>query len=304
MSSIRSKLALITLLAALLNGCAELPPNYAPVTTNSPEIAKDESQYHLVKKGDTLYGISLLFDLDYRQLAQWNRIAPPYRLEVGQKIRLSDPNADNKAGSVADDSKNDGTRVPKPLVETKQKIATAPATKKAGSQNKAVISLNRKTDSNHKPSPDTKPIRNSIEKSGSDPQKKPTISIDNENMLMLNFQWPIKGKILKSFARADSKGIDIAGEIGQDVSAAEAGKVVYSGQGLIGYGNLLIIKHNDLYLSAYANNSRLLVAEGHQVEKGELIAKVGQAGSNKASLHFEIRKNGKPVNPLSLLPGK
>ncbi|MCF7964848.1 MAG: peptidoglycan DD-metalloendopeptidase family protein [Methylobacter tundripaludum] len=304
MSSIRSKLALITLLPALLNGCAELPPNYAPVTTNSPEIAKDGPKHHLVKKGDTLYGISLLFDLDYRQLAQWNRIAPPYRLEVGQKIRLSDPSPDNKAGSVADDSKNDGTRVPKPLAETKQKIATAPATKKAGSQNKTAISLNRKTDSNHKPPSDTKPIRNSIEKSGSDPQKKSTISIDNENMLMLNFQWPIKGKILKSFSRADSKGIDIAGEMGQDVSAAEAGKVVYSGQGLIGYGNLLIIKHNDLYLSAYANNSRLLVAEGHQVEKGELIAKVGQAGSNKASLHFEIRKNGKPVNPLSLLPGK
>jgi len=92
--------------------------------------------------------------------------------------------------------------------------------------------------------------------------------------------------------------------MGQDVSAAEAGKVVYSGQGLIGYGNLLIIKHNDLYLSAYANNSRLLVAEGYTVEKGEVIAKVGQAGSNKTSLHFEIRKNGKPVNPLNFLPEK
>ncbi len=81
-------------------------------------------------------------------------------------------------------------------------------------------------------------------------------------MLKLSFQWPINGKVLKAFAQADNKGIDIAGEIGQNVSAAEAGKVVYSGQGLIGYGNLLIIKHNDLYLSAYANNSRLLVAEG------------------------------------------
>ncbi|MGZ4970877.1 MAG: peptidoglycan DD-metalloendopeptidase family protein, partial [Methylobacter sp.] len=136
------------------------------------------------------------------------------------------------------------------------------------------------------------------------PQKKPIISTDNGNMLKLNFQWPIRGKVLKSFSQADNKGIDIAGEMGQDVSAAEAGKVVYSGQGLIGYGNLLIIKHNDLYLSAYANNSRLLVAEGYTVEKGEVIAKVGQAGSNKTSLHFEIRKNGKPVNPLSFLPEK
>lgn len=126
MASIPLKLVSVAILSALLNGCAELPPNYAPVTTNSPEIAKDEAQYHLVKKGDTLYGISLLFDLDYRQLARWNQIAPPYRLEVGQKIRLSDPNPGNKAGAVADASKDGGTRAPKAVAETKQKIITAP----------------------------------------------------------------------------------------------------------------------------------------------------------------------------------
>ncbi|HEY8035170.1 MAG TPA: peptidoglycan DD-metalloendopeptidase family protein [Methylobacter sp.] len=191
---------------------------------------------------------------------------------------------------------------PPKTVETKQKVATA--TNRINSQKKTAISLNNKPNLAYRPSYKTQPIKDIAEKHGSSAQKKPIISIDNENMLKLNFQWPIKGKVLKTFSQADNKGIDIAGEIGQDVGAAEAGKVVYSGQGLIGYGNLLIIKHNDLYLSAYANNSRLLVAEGYTVEKGEVIAKVGQAGSNLTSLHFEIRKNGKPVNPLNLLPEK
>jgi lipoprotein NlpD len=299
MASIHSKLIFIAMLSALLNGCAELPPNYAPVTTNHPDVPdvsdvpKDETKYHQVKKDDTLYAISLVYDLDYRQLAQWNRIAPPYTIEIGQKIRLSDPNLGNSP---------DAPNIPSKTVEIKQKVATT--TNRINSQKKNAIPINNKPILAYRPSHKTQPIKDISEKHGSSAQKKSIISIDNENMLKLNFQWPIKGKVLKSFSQADNKGIDIAGEMGQDVGAAEAGKVVYSGQGLIGYGNLLIIKHNDLYLSAYANNSRLLVAEGYTVEKGEVIAKVGQAGSNKTSLHFEIRKNGKPVNPLNFLPEK
>ncbi|TAN65013.1 MAG: LysM peptidoglycan-binding domain-containing protein [Methylobacter sp.] len=307
MTSITSRLIFIAILSALLNGCAErLHP--APITSNniatlhSPVIAKIETTYYQVKKGDTLYSISLLFDLDYRQLAQWNRIAPPYTIEIGQKIRLFNTSIGSKPTNNAMDA---GT-----VAETKQKIVTATATNRPGSQtllNK--IPPNNEPNLAYRPSYKTYPLKNPTEKYGSSPQKKSIISIDNENMLKLNFQWPLKGKVLKTFSQADNKGVDIAGEIGQEVSAAEAGKVVYSGQGLIGYGNLLILKHNDLYLSAYANNSQLLVTEGHTVEKGEVIAKVGQAGLNPAksdqpSLHFEIRKNGKPVNPLNFLPEK
>ncbi|MGZ5027443.1 MAG: peptidoglycan DD-metalloendopeptidase family protein [Methylobacter sp.] len=288
-----SKLIFLAMLPALLNACSSVAPNYAPVITNTPEIPKDETKYHQVKRGDTLYAISLLYDLDYRQLAQWNHIAPPYTIEIGQKIRLSDPNPGSH---------------PMPDEETqtqaKQNIAATRSINRIRPQKKPGISLNNKSNTAYKLSDKAQPINNLAEKNGSGAQKKSIISIDNGNMLKLSFQWPIKGKILKSFAQADNKGIDIAGEMGQDVSAAEAGKVVYSGQGLIGYGNLLIIKHNDLYLSAYANNSRLLVAEGYTVEKGQTIAKVGQAGSNKTSLHFEIRKNGKPVNPINFLPEK
>ena len=134
--------------------------------------------------------------------------------------------------------------------------------------------------------------------------KKSIVSIDNKKMLELNFGWPIKGRVLKRFSPSRNKGIDIAGKSGQPVKATEAGKVAYGGQGLIGFGKLLIIKHNDAYLSAYANNSRLLVNEGEHVEKGQAIAEVGRVGSKRMSLHFEIRKNGKPVNPLKLLPKK
>jgi len=118
----------------------------------------------------------------------------------------------------------------------------------------------------------------------------------------LNFGWPLTGKIQKDFLQTGKKGINIAAKTGQKVQASESGKVVYSGQGLIGYGNLLIIKHSDEYLTAYANNSALLVKEGDVVQKGQDIAKVGLNTSHKGMLHFEIREHGKSVNPLNFLP--
>ena len=120
----------------------------------------------------------------------------------------------------------------------------------------------------------------------------------------INWAWPIKGKLIKTFNKRlnDAKGIDIAGRVGSEVKAAASGKVVYSGNGLISYGNLIIIKHNDLYLSAYAHNRKLLVKEGQQVRVGQRIAELGSTGAENPRLHFEIRKNGKPVNPVRYLP--
>ncbi len=135
-------------------------------------------------------------------------------------------------------------------------------------------------------------------------QKTSTISNNNKKMLKLLWQWPVKGKIIQSFSKSGNQGIDINAKLGQKVKAAAAGKVVYSGDGLKGYGNLLIVKHNAQYLSAYANNRRLLVKEGHKVKKGQVIAEVGRGRGKRASLHFEIRSYGKPVNPLLYLPKK
>ena len=121
---------------------------------------------------------------------------------------------------------------------------------------------------------------------------------------VVNWRWPIKGKLIKTFNKRlnDAKGIDIAGKEGKSIKAAASGKVVYSGNGLISYGNLIIIKHNDLYLSAYAHNRKLLVKEGQKVKVGQIIAELGKTGADNPRLHFEIRKNGKPVNPIRYLP--
>ncbi|MEQ1560986.1 MAG: peptidoglycan DD-metalloendopeptidase family protein [Methyloglobulus sp.] len=129
-----------------------------------------------------------------------------------------------------------------------------------------------------------------------------SISIDNKKMLKLNFDWPIWGKISKNFIQTGKKGIDIAGKNGEAVRAAEAGKVVYCGHGLAGFGDLVIIKHNQTYLTAYANNSRLHIKEGQQVKKSQTIGQLGAKALKKVLLHFEIREHGKPVNPLKLLP--
>lgn len=133
-------------------------------------------------------------------------------------------------------------------------------------------------------------------------KKTSNISTINKKMLKSYWKWPVKGKILRNFYRTGYKGIDITGSIGQKIKTARAGVVVYSGSGLTGYGKLLIIKHDYLYLSAYAHNRRLLVKEGQKVIKGQYIAEMGVGVNAKPSLHFEIRKNGKPVNPLNYLP--
>jgi len=133
--------------------------------------------------------------------------------------------------------------------------------------------------------------------------KKPDISIDNKKMLKLNFQWPIKGIVLKKVSKSPAAGVDIASrQDKQKVNAAESGKVVYQGRGLQGYENLVVIKHSEDYVSVYANNSRLLVKDGQQVTKGQAIGEVFAAGGRQKPLHFEIRKNGQAVEALSLLP--
>ena len=120
----------------------------------------------------------------------------------------------------------------------------------------------------------------------------------------LTWRWPTKGRVVSTYSKsaAGRKGINIAGKSGQNVVASAAGKVVYSGNGLPRYGNLLIIKHNDVYLSAYAHNKKLLVKEGQQVKAGQKVAIMGKTGAQRDQLHFEIRRNGKPVDPLRFLP--
>jgi lipoprotein NlpD len=131
-----------------------------------------------------------------------------------------------------------------------------------------------------------------------------TIAPGDANARVEQWAWPASGKVVRTFSGTVHKGIDIDGKAGDPVKATAAGKVVYAGSGIVGYGKLLIVKHNETYLSAYGHNRRLLVKEGADVRAGELIAEKGSSATNSVKLHFEIRREGKPVDPLQLLPGR
>ncbi len=218
--------------------------------------------YHTVLVGETLYSISFRHGYDYKQIASWNNIRAPYTIYPGQRLRLTAPPINTK------------------MYTNKRK---SHATKSAKSTSK------QKT---------TTPKKSSQTQSASSPSKTVSKPIKHE------WGWPAKGKIISSYSlkAGGNKGIDIAGKEGQDVFAASSGKVVYSGSGLMGYGNMIIVKHSDEYLSAYAHNRKLLVKEGGNVTRGQKIAELGSSGAKSPRLHFEIRRNGKPVNPLSYLP--
>lgn len=206
---------------------------------------------HRVQTGETLYSISFDYGWDYRQLAEWNQLKPPYTIYEGQTLRV--------APSV-------GAAV----VESREPIA-------------AIAS-----------SPPSLTVR---------PQSSPPVqpkSLPNPN-LPIQWRWPTEGRLVQNFS-GDSKGIDIAGKTGQVVRAAAGGRVVYSGGGMLHYGNLIIIKHNDALLSAYAHNRRLHVREGAEVTAGQQIADMGQKTDGDTVLHFQIRQDGRPVDPLRYLP--
>lgn len=199
---------------------------------------------HVVRKGDTLYSIAWAAGLDYRALARWNNISPPYVIRPGQQLRLR----------------------PGPGYEPPVETSKRPASRKTTTEPDKRVSQ-----------PDT-PARN-------------------------GWIWPTKGRVIRGFSPNHSNpGIDIAGQSGQTIKSAADGRVVYSGDGLRGYGQLIIVKHNETYLSAYAHNRKLLVNEGEKVRRGQPIAEMGSTGTDRVKLHFEIRKQGRAVDPMEYLP--
>ena len=264
----------------VLTACAQ-PPNYAPVITVNQAI---EPYDGYVREKSPV-------NPDYIQ------DRPQQSTEIVHKEQEDNPVRQNPIINRSVHPAVDKNPVSKPQASpTTGQQPTDP------SKNKPIISSANNITSQKKPQKTVKPTENIQITQKNNKEKKSIISIDNKKVLKLKFRWPIRGKISRNFTQTDSKGIDITGKTEQLVRAAEAGKVVYCGQGFAGFGNLAIIKHNETYLSAYANNSKLYIKEGQQVEKGQTIGQVGLTGLKKASLHFEIRKNGKPINPLTLLP--
>ncbi len=244
---------------------------YSATRMKSPLSA--DGTYH-VRPGDTLYAIAFSYGLDHREVAAWNGIPSPYVIYPGQNIRLSPP-AGEDARHTGKSSAVQITGIKAPgEVTTRAHTASTPPPATAT-----------------KPTVQTSPARKTSNQSSTDPK---------------SWRWPTSGRVLRGYVAGDParNGLDIAGKEGQPVKASSAGKVVYSGNGLIGYGELIIIKHSERMLSAYAHNRVRLVQEGEQVSAGQKIAEMGRNDQNEQLLHFEIRIRGKPVNPLRYLPAK
>ena len=268
-------LALFTI-ALLLGGCGG-GAHLAPVSRVDP-VATGKPDEHTVRKGDTLYAIAWEYDLDYRDLAAWNGVEHPFVIYPGQvfTLRGSPRKADGGAASAAVSI----VALPEPSKISHRAVESAPGAVAADSVPDAGSGTDRSRAG--VPAPDVF--------DGAAPVGK--------------WHWPTKGKVIGSFGKAGEKGIQISGGYEQPVLAAADGRVVYSGTGLVGYGRLVVLKHNKNFFSAYAHNSRILVEEGDVVKGGQRIALMGSSGSDKVKLHFEIRRDGKPVDPLRYLPGR
>ena len=240
----------------------------------------DRPSHYVVRRGDTLYAIAWRYGLDFKSLARWNGIGEPYVIHPEQRLRLTEPRE-------------------MPVVETRalpeQPIATPAPTAAAARPEQTT------------PEPTVKPEPATVVSRKPPPAPTQRPAVDRPAATgggEIAWRWPADGPILSTFAAGNSgrKGLDIAGEPGQAVRAAAAGEVVYSGSGLVGYGELIIIKHDQRFLSAYGHNRKRLVEEGDRVEAGQQIAEMGQTGANRPMLHFEIRDDGDPVNPQAHLP--
>jgi len=292
-------LLVLLISVAMLAACAGPPP--APVEDRSSGSAYQATPdgHYRVKKGDSLYAISFRFGTDWRELARWNNIQSPYVIHPGQLLRVGET-----TGTAANQSRD--------ITGSGVQTAAAPP---PGSQTRALdtprASTTRSTDSEPASQPAVTPppaassTQDAVVAPSSKGSQQPAgVTYSSPAGDPDRWLWPTEGRIISNFKANDAtrKGIDIGGTSGQKVVASAGGQVVYSGSGLIGYGELIIIKHSDRMLSAYAHNRKRLVSEGEQVAAGSMIAEMGTNDRNQAILHFEIRVNGIPTDPLNFLP--
>ncbi|WAH61347.1 peptidoglycan DD-metalloendopeptidase family protein [Pseudomonas silvicola] len=272
-------------LATTLAGCSSSPSGGVRVVDRSnggsasapaaPERQPVTTGQYRVKRGDTLFSIAFRYGWDYKALAARNSIPEPYTIHPGQTIRFGDGRAPTVVAST-----------------TKTETSTSPGGSFTVTR-RPIIFTPVPGDKNQKAPAQSAPA--------TVPEPVP---VPAGEKIAGGWTWPANGVLIGKFASNGSlnKGVDIAGELGQPVFAASDGSVVYAGSGLRGYGELIIIKHSDTYVSAYGHNRRLLVREGQQVKAGQTIAEMGSTGTDRVKLHFEIRRQGKPVDPLQFLP--
>lgn len=268
------KLVVIALaMGTLLAGCSSTGSSGARVVDRNnaaPKRPAVTSGQYVVKPGDTLFSIAFRYGWDYKELAARNNIPPPYTIRPGQPIRFSSGAGGSTTVVTSSPSSSSKTTV------IRRPVGTPPPPASNGKSATSASSSSSQT----------------------------VAQVPAAERAVGGWTWPANGVLIGKFASNGSlnKGIDIAGDLGQPVFAAADGAVVYAGSGLRGYGELIIIKHSDTYVSAYGHNRRLLVREGQQVKAGQTIAEMGSTGTDRVKLHFEIRRQGKPVDPLQFLP--
>ena len=311
-----ARLEWLAMVAALaLSGCASNTPapvvkrDGQPVSQAQPAAASKD--VYVVKSGDTLYSIAREHGMDHRELIALNAIENPNYITVGRVLKIRPQN-----GAVAAPVSS--------AVVVAQPIAVEAGIEKRPLANGGSLPASNTESLKREPKAGKEPYSEQAlalaqgqaqapkaaepapaAKSGNAPETKPPeatpppLSGDE-----LPWIWPAPGKVVGTFSDSGNKGVDIAGKTGDPVIAAADGRVVYSGTGLRGYGKLVILKHNNTYLSAYAHNQAILVKEGQSVSKGQKIAEMGSSDADQVKLHFEVRRQGKPVDPMKYLPAR
>ena len=293
---------------------------------------------HIVQKGETLYAISFKYTVDFRDIARWNGIAEPYTIYPNQRLLVRDPSAPALTASAVRRNPGLTTSTPSGVVVSKIPEQTNARSQSinAGTPVEAGNGVSVAAIATPAPLASAQPLNSGQSSGFTDsttaiasnrpgvlPATAPAIVPEAEIMAPADasvsasiggkpsagrngWGWPVQGKLITTFASTDSgrQGIDISGNFGDAVYAANAGDVVYSGRGIIGYGELIVIKHDNATLTAYGHNRRRLVKEGQRISQGQIIAEMGRDRQGRALLHFELRRNGKPVDPLGVLPAR
>jgi len=266
---------------------------------------------YTVKPGDTIYSIALAAGVDYRDLARWNKLDDPTKIRVGQALRIVPTEEDSAVqigtargpgalearpldGAAAPPAP--GAQPPQPQAKGDAAMKTSPKALRLpySEQNLAQLS---KGEPQPAAAPKPAPVPVAVE-----PRPEPGKPAAERDPDALDFIWPVRGRVLAGFAMPNSKGVDISGKLGEPVVAAAQGKVMYVGTGIRGYGKLIVIKHDNGFNSVYAHNREIMVKEGQNVTRGQKIAELGDSDADAPKLHFEIRKSGKPVDPMRYLP--
>lgn len=286
MRPVRSLISLLPLMMGLavsvtLTACStHKKPEPAATAESRPREPLPPLAYpqYRVRSGDTLWAIAMRFDKDYRELARINNLDEKYTIFADQALRLEEEGRKPEPAPAKPEVKPAITSAPP--AKTTPKNTPAPAKPSSPVAAKPTVPI-------AKNAPSVSSSVQALPKNGS-----------------LTWGWPASGKLIQRFSSegVGSKGLDISGTRGDPVKAAADGVVVYAGEGLVGYGRLIIVRHSDDYISAYAHNDRLIAAEGQRVKLGQTIAELGSTGAERDKLHFEIRYKGKPIDPLTQLP--